>query len=150
MSLDVYLNGKPHFEGWHSGIFIRENGAKREISRAEWDARFPGREPAVAISDAGETTQLYSRNITHNLTTMAKAAGIYEPLWRPDEIGITYARDLIEPLAVGYVRLVDEPDEFRKHNPANGWGTYESLVEFVADYLAACIRHPDATVDVWR
>lgn len=150
MSLDVYLNGKPQSKASHGRILIRENGANREISREEWDARFPGQEPAVALSDEEETTEVYWRNITHNLTTMAKAAGIYEPLWSPDEIGITYARDLIEPLAAGYVRLIDRPDEFRKHNPENGWGTYELFVEFVADYLAACIKNPDATVDVWR
>lgn len=28
-----------------SGIFVRENGALREITRGEWDAKYPGREP---------------------------------------------------------------------------------------------------------
>lgn len=30
-----------------SGIFVRENGATREITREEWDRRNPGREPVV-------------------------------------------------------------------------------------------------------
>ncbi len=29
---------------------------------------------------------LYWRNITHNLTTMASTAGLYECLWRPEEL----------------------------------------------------------------
>jgi len=29
------------------GIFIREDGGMREISRTEWDEKFPGREPVV-------------------------------------------------------------------------------------------------------
>lgn len=150
MSLDVYLKGPPRPRQATSGIFIRENGATIEISREEWDRRFPDREPVLALNEGGATSEIYSRNITHNLGKMARAAGIYEPLWRPDELGITHARDLIEPLASGYVRLIDNPDDFKRHNPENGWGSYEQLVEFVADYLSACIRHPDASVDVWR
>lgn len=150
MSLDVYLNGPPRFTPAFDAIFIRENGMTKEITREEWDARNPGCEPAIARRDASETTRIYSRNITHNLTDMARAAGIYEPLWRPDEVVITYAHELIEPLAAGYVRLISDPVEFKRHNPPNGWGTYELLVEFVGDYLTACIKHPHATVSVWR
>ena len=30
-------------------------------------------------------------NITHNLNKMASELGVYEHLWRPDEIGVTKA-----------------------------------------------------------
>lgn len=39
--------------------------------------------------------QLYWANITHNLNSMAGAAGIYQHLWRPEEVGVTKARQLI-------------------------------------------------------
>lgn len=94
--------------------------------------------------------EIYSRNITHNLGAMAKAADVYMALWRPDEIGITKARDLIVPLAKGLETLKSDPDTFMALNPPNGWGSYDALVDFIAHYLNACIENPDAIVEVSR
>lgn len=151
MSLDVYLTMPTTGAPKGSGIFIREGGRTREISREAWDAMCPGKEPVVAIhEDGGDDGRVYSRNITHNLTQMADCAGLYKCLWRPDEIGIALAGDLIAPLTDGLARLQSAPDQFKPLNPRNGWGDYEGLVAFVADYLAACKMHPTATVSVWR
>lgn len=95
-------------------------------------------------------TTIYDRNITHNLNRMAGEAGVYEHLWRPDEIGVTKAAQLIEPLRAGLAKLIAEPDRFRAFNPANGWGDYEGLVAFVQEYLHACEENPDADVSVSR
>lgn len=92
----------------------------------------------------------YSSNITHNLNTMADEAGIYKALWRPEEIGITKASQLIPLLENGLARLKADPDHFRKFNAPNGWGKYEHLVKFVEDYLRACKEYPDAVVKVDR
>lgn len=94
--------------------------------------------------------EVYSANITHNLNKMADAAGIYEALWRPDEIGITKAAQLIEPLRAGLEKLQANPAHFEQFNASNGWGMYEHLVPWVAAYLAACKEHPDAVVSVSR
>lgn len=48
---------------------------------------------------------VYSANITHNLGKMADEASIYYALWRPDEIGITKAGQLIIPLREGLLLL---------------------------------------------
>lgn len=93
---------------------------------------------------------IYSNNITHNLGKMANAAGIYKYLWRPDEISITKAIELIEPLRAGLVCLKAHPERFKKLNPENGWGDYEGLIAFVADYLAACEKNPTADISVSR
>ena len=93
--------------------------------------------------------QLFTANITHNLNTMAEEAGIYKHLWHPDELDITEAGELIESLEAGLKQLREDPERFKKHNPSNGWGTYEGLVRFVARYLEACIAHPKALVDTW-
>lgn len=146
MSLDVYLeDGDSTPQG--SGIFVREDGQTREISRAEWDEKFPGREPIVAEVDRG---CWYNGNITHNLTTMADAAGIYKPLWRPDEIGIERAAQLIAPLETGLAELRSNPEKYKAHNPPNGWGDYDGLVRFVSEYLDACKANPNCSVRVWR
>jgi len=94
--------------------------------------------------------ELYTRNITHNLNTMAKEAGIYKCLWRPDENGITHAHQIIEPLSAGLAQLVAHKRLFEKFNSPNGWGLWEHLVLFCADYLQACRDHPDALVEVSR
>lgn len=150
MNLDVYLTlSGAAVPQTGSGIFICENGANVEISREEWNARYPDREP-VAVMRAEETETVYDANITHNLNTMAGEAGIYAHLWRPDEIGITKAAQLIEPLRRGLVLLNTDPERFKLFNPNNGWGNYDGLCNFVARYLAACEAYPDAEVSVSR
>lgn len=147
MSLDVYLETQVSHDV-EPKIFIRRDGANVEITRAEWDAICPDREPFV--TDHCESDEVFHANITHNLNTMADAAGIYYALWRPDEVGFTKAQHLIEPLRDGLKRLKENPGEFQKFNPANGWGSYDGLVGFVERYLAACEEYPEADVRVSR
>ncbi len=93
---------------------------------------------------------LYEANITHNLNRMAEAAGIYKPLWRPDEIGITKASELIGPLTDGIELLESDEPRFAAFDASNGWGKYEHFVPWVRAYLDACKRYPDAIVTVSR
>ena len=81
---------------------------------------------------------------------MAAKAGVYQHLWRPDELAITKAWELVDPLAAGLKRLKKRPDYYKQFNPENGWGTFEGLVEFVESYLAACKEYPDADVRISR
>jgi hypothetical protein len=91
-------------------------------------------------------TEVFSRNITHNLGKMAKEAGIYMHLWRPDELGIKTASELIDPLRVGLELLKSDPERFEAFNAPNGWGLYKHFVPFVEACLKACIDHPNAEV----
>jgi len=105
---------------------------------------------SIEVDTGGKTPKvidLYETNITHNLGAMAEAAGIYKHLWRPEEIGLTTAGELIKPLREGLKKLVDEPKAFEKYNSPNGWGMYEHFVPFVREYLEACEEHPKATID---
>lgn len=148
MSLDVYLeNAKSRGPG--TGIFVRRDGGAREITREEWDECFPDLEPVTVNADDA-VDECFSLNITHNLTAMANAAGIYKHLWRPEEIGITKASQLVKPLLAGLKRLRAEPETYKAFNPSNGWGSYEGLVRFVEEYLEACRCNPDATVRASR
>lgn len=85
-----------------------------------------------------------------NLGRMAELAGIYKHLWRPDEIGITKARQLIEPLPIGVALMNREPERFIALNPTNGWGSYKDFVPWIERYIAACCEYPDAEVSVSR
>jgi len=91
---------------------------------------------------------VYDANITHNLGAMAREAGIHMHLWYPEEIGITKAKQLIEPLRAAVALMRADPTRFEKHNASNGWGLYENFVPFVENYLAACEERPDADVHV--
>jgi len=150
MSLDVYLvlEGVQNLPT-ESKIFIREEGGIKEIDREEWDRRFPDREP-VTTELENDDEEAYWGNITHNLNTMAGEADLYYPLWRPEEIDIEYARQLIEPLRDGLALLKSDPERFKEFNPENGWGNYDGLVSFVENYLRACEEYPDAKIRVWR
>lgn len=121
MSLDVCLYGTPEDRECH------ECGHVRPVS--------------VCVFDA---------NITHNLGRMAAAAGIYMHVWRPEEMGIVTAKQLIAPLKTGIARLREDEGAFRIYDSANGWGLYEDFVPWLERYLEACIEYPDARVEVSR
>ena len=91
-------------------------------------------------------TESFSANITHNLAPMAREAGIYQHLWRPEEVGITEARHLVEVLTNALSVMETDPERFKRLNPENGWGDYGGFVNWVRDVRDACVRHPDAKV----
>jgi len=92
----------------------------------------------------------YWANITHNLGQMADAAGIYEALWRPEELKIKKAKKLIPLLEEGLRKLKEDPEKYKKFNSPNGWGMYEHFVPFVENYLNACKENPESIVSVSR
>ena len=147
MSLDVYLIGTKQKPAG-SGIFIRDAGETREISREEWDTRFLGKEPRFLVGN--EEAGVYHANITHNLGAMAEEAGIYKHLWRPEELGISKALDLIEPLSRGLALMKANPVKFKMLDPDNGWGSYNMFLPWIEKYIQACTENPDAEVRVSR
>lgn len=97
-----------------------------------------------------EREVFYKANITHNLNETAMEAGIYEACWRPDEIGITKARDIIPILKKGYEDMKARPAYYRQFDSPNGCGTYEDFLPWVEAYLDACKKYPDAIIEVSR
>jgi hypothetical protein len=95
-------------------------------------------------------TTVFDGNLTHNLGRMAAEANLYYPLWRPEELGLTKAGDLIPFLEAGLYKLTHYREDLEKHNPPNGWGDYHVLVRFVEDYLAACREFPEGDIKVCR
>ena len=99
---------------------------------------------------------VYSANITHNLGAMAKEVNLsngmtlYQVLWRPEEKGLYFAREISELLDEGWNLLMADPVKYKKFNPENGWGSYEGLVNFVYEYRNACWDTPDAELRASR
>jgi len=125
MSLDVYLY----------------NTNKKTIS-------CPHCEKEILVEEKRDL--VYDSNITHNLNRMAEACDIYEALWRPEEIEVTKAEQLIPLLTEGLRKLKDNPDYYKTLDSSNGWGKYIHFVPFVENYLQACIEYPNAEIEVSR
>lgn len=100
------------------------------------------------IPDTGG--EVYSQNITHNLTRMASEAGVYEILWHPETAEIERAEQLIAPLEAAIAAMKADPARFEKHNAPNGWGLYKHFVPWLERLLAACRQFPSARVHASR
>ena len=167
MSLDVYLRVETPISKKGTGVFIRENGANRELTIGEVREKYPD---AIISENEIESNCVYDANITHNLGTMASNAGIYEALWRPHRLkegynipendyvaeckfeaeAVTFAKDIIPILEKGLADLKARPEYFSQFNSSNGWGVYEHFVPFVEEYLKACKEYPNAIVETSR
>lgn len=97
-----------------------------------------------------ENKCVYEANITHNLARMASEAGIYFALWNPEELGVCKANQLIEVLEKGLLDLIRKPTYYMQFDASNGWGTYNDFIPFVAKYLEALRKYPDAEIEVSR
>ena len=114
--------------------------------------------------------EVYEGNITHNLVPISTKCGLYEPLWRPhrtvkgynireedhelewefeDQVTM-YARDIIHLVEDGLKELEFKPEEYKKLNPSNDWGSYESLVNFTKEYLNALKTYPESIIKTSR
>lgn len=94
--------------------------------------------------------EVYNSNITHNLGKMAEAAGIYMELWRPEEIEITRAHQLIAPLCKGFDKMASDPEYYHQFDSPNGWGRYVHFIPWLKAYIDACRENPGAFVRVSR
>ncbi len=107
--------------------------------------------PACACCGRKEESDVvFWANITNNLSTMAEHAGIYKHLWRPEEIGITEAKELIEPVSKALEDMKARPDYYKQFEYPNGGGLYEHFVPWIERYLQACIDYPEAEIEVSR
>ena len=98
---------------------------------------------------------VHEGNVTHNLGKMAKEVEVgrytlYKYLWRPDEISVWTAKELIEPLTVGLLELETHPERYKQFDPENEWGDYVGLMNFTREYLKKCTLFPEAYIEISR
>ena len=89
-------------------------------------------------------------NITHNLNVMADKAGIYMEVWRPDEMGVKRAFDIVGALGRAIKDLQSRPAYYRKYNPKNHWGSYQTFLDFIKGYQFSCKKYPNSVIGVCR
>jgi len=114
------------------------------LTRKKWVSYDGGKTHTV------EDETVYEANITHNLAAMADKAGLYKYLWRPEELGINKAKELVEPLTKGLADMKARPKYYKKFNASNGWGLYKHFVPWIERYLEAAKEYPDANIEVGR
>jgi hypothetical protein len=95
--------------------------------------------------DGPEKRVLLDKNITHNLNGMWRLIGVYDALYMSDG---QLSGDHVGALEVGVDFMLDRPDECKKHDAPNGWGTYKDAVPWLRDVLDAFRRYPKATIRV--
>lgn len=86
-------------------------------------------------------------NITHNVTPMWRAAGVYDALYMSEG---RVAGELLPDLERGREAMLDDPAKYQALNPLNGWGDYGGALDFLTDVIVACRAHPKSIVRVSR
>lgn len=95
-------------------------------------------------------TTVYSDSITHNVVPMAQKAGIYRMVWRPEEAGISVAKELIDPLEKAVKDMINNRGDYVALSPANSLVSYEEFLGFLVRLADNCKRNPQASVTASR
>lgn len=147
MSLDIYIISPTPIKKKSTGIWVRDNGKTRELTKAEAEERYPDTD--IQEIDI-ETTIIWHGNITHNLAEMASDClswgdcNLCDLLWRDEQPAFDkwfYVSHLTYCLNV----LENDPEHYKQFNPHNGWGTYEQLCKFVEDFIIALVNAPEGS-----
>jgi len=101
-------------------------------------------------NERGREEIVYDKNITYNLSTMAKEAGLYEAVFDPEDNMYSTASDIIEIVRLGVSDLINRPEHFKTFNPENGWGSYDGFLGAMKELLEVCEEYPEAKIDVCR
>ena len=89
--------------------------------------------------------EVYSRNITHNLTPMWDLAGCYEALY---ESNGQKAQDILPILEAASKDMEANPAKYIILNPPNKWGSYDSACTFLGELIWKCREYPLAIVEI--
>ena len=156
MGLTVYLTDKnPQWlvsksatRGPH--VRDRETGQVREMTVLEWNRLHPSLE--LVDVDPGQPlfNQVFAEGINHNVGCIARHIGVHRCLWRAPEKGFRKASQLTQPLRDALDMIRAHRESLRMIEAPNGFGTVEQLEDFLLRLHQACVKHPEAELEVWR
>jgi hypothetical protein len=84
-------------------------------------------------------------NITHNVTPMWRKAGCYDALYMSD--GDIVGKHL-KALKAARDDMEENLTEYRKLNPANGWGNADDALGWLDTWYKYCLQYPKAKIRV--
>lgn len=82
--------------------------------------------------------------MTHNVSPMWREAGCYDILYNPP-VG-TKGKNLLPILEKAIDDMNAYPEKYMALNPVNGWGSYDSALEFLQNLHRIARQHPRAKV----
>lgn len=100
-----------------------------------------------AVLSCGRGTNIFSRNITHNVTPMWEKAGVYEALYESDG---KRAAEFVEALQKGVAHFRANYSEYQKLDSPNGWGLAKNALPWLEEVARAFEENPDAIIGVSR
>lgn len=152
MSLDVYIKyKKPKMVTYRKGINTAACGST----------------VAIYPNDTVKEKEYWSANVTHNMGEMARHIPVryrvdgewyendlYHLVWRPEEVGVSNVcnntNTLADALQSGISYMVEHREELLQYNPDNGWGSYDSFLEWLINYWRACLENPNCEIEISR
>lgn len=99
----------------------------------------------LVVTAGGPEHTIFNANHTSNTARMWRKAGADLA-----EFDGQSARDLAMALILATAHMKAHPDYYKTMEPDNGWGDYDSTLEFLNEILAACQENPKAIVRIWR
>ena len=89
----------------------------------------------------------FDGNYTHNVTPMWSKAGVYDALYNSSG---KKAKEILPELVNGILGMRNNPDEYKKLNPDNGWGDYDSALKFLRNFAKSCNEYPETIIGIWK
>lgn len=96
---------------------------------------------------SGKEIELFSKNITHNISPMWRKAEIFDELYESDG---KQPKEIVEQLEQGLFMMQINSEDYKLLNPKNGWGNYEYAIKFLSQVIEACKLYPEAKIKISR
>jgi len=137
MSLDLYFEQEKDVRDFEISLkFVDNTGHDQTFYFPTFEdlRRFVDSETHITITLAQET-------ITHNLTEMAEALGVYDILWHS---GGLKAYDILFKINTAISELTFNRKQYEIYESPNGWGTVNGMLSFLKRVKEDCEEYPDA------
>ena len=87
---------------------------------------------------------IFTHKVPSELFDLACHSGLYDAVWRPDNIGATIAEHIIAPLTEGLIELTSNPQLYMLYAPSVDM--YRAFLKHISLYLKACMANPNAKI----
>lgn len=96
---------------------------------------------------SGIEIELFSINITHNVSPMWRKAEIFDELYKSNG---KQPKEIVEQLEQGLFMMQIHSEDYKSLNPKNGWGDYKNAVQFLSEVIESCKLYPEAKIKISR
>lgn len=92
--------------------------------------------------------EFFSTNITHNLVPIwEKCSNLYDLLYNSTG---KLAKEISDELIECYKILLENPNEFKKYESENGYGTLEQGLHWLLDLILKLKEYPELMIGIYK